>query len=367
MDCSLELPLKGRIYNLSPCLRDPVFHLLKDRWRLAPWQCGLLFLVLYGALLPLALMDGNLYPRPGLDLSLFQDKVALVVYLLVVPVSAGLAMHFYTQVETSFERLFADRIVQATPEEYNRFLERLHLRYNSALCLLGGLVAAIAVYGWMIWDGEQDRRVAWNDLSAGAAAWYHLPIGLLVWYGAFTLCIKAIITAFAMRSIFRWPIELRPLHPDGCRGLKLLTDICVTLAAFLSLVALAVTLFISAGTPLFSLPVAVVLLFVLLTPTVFFTCLHGAHRVMKRAKDEALAQLDDMIERPYGELCAGMRERELDRDAAEEVLRVDSLHSFVRRWPVWPANTHITAQITLSVLLPLVLLALQILAEKTIR
>ncbi len=58
-----------------------------------------------------------------------------------------------------------------------------------------------------------------------------------------------------MQRVFDWPVSIQPFHPDGCGGLKLLTDISVTIALFNALVALALALFVWIGTALFALPV----------------------------------------------------------------------------------------------------------------
>jgi hypothetical protein len=173
------------------------------------------------------------------------------------------------------------------------------------------------------------------------------------------------VTARAMQAIFRWPIQLQPLHPDGCGGLKQLTDLSATLALFVSLLAMAITLFIYADRQrVASVHGVVGGLFIILTPAVFFSCLLGAHRLMKETKAELLARINRLHQRPYAELTEGLAREELDAAAAEEALRLEALHASVQKMPVWPADTRTLAQVGLSVPVPLVLLALQLVAEQ---
>jgi len=57
---------KERLFNVQPCLGDPVCYLLKERWRLAPWQAALLFLLLFGGVnFAASWVDGHAFARPG--------------------------------------------------------------------------------------------------------------------------------------------------------------------------------------------------------------------------------------------------------------------------------------------------------------
>jgi hypothetical protein len=346
---------------------DPLFHLLKDRWRLRPWQCGLLFAAAAAPIVPLSALDGNLFPRPGLDIPLVDDWVGLLVHFAVIPLGAAIAMRFYNQAETVFERLYAERVVRADLQEYNRFLTDLEQRYNSRGRAALTFLVALLIYAWVIYRYETDGHNAWNDLHAGVVAWYNIAFDLIVWWSALRICAKAFTTARAMQSIFRWPIHLHPLHSDGCGGLRRLTDISVTFALFLSLLALCMAGFLQvAGIPVLSLAGLLGSSFILLTPFVFFACLAGAHRVMAEAKEETSEQINRMVEAPYLELRRGMASGELREAAAEEVLRLEAVHDFVRRLPSWPADTRILTQMGLSVLLPTALILLQLIGEQFI-
>lgn len=362
---TLQLP-----FNVRPCLRDPVFGLVKDRWGLSPLAGAGLFLLFYlGGNFFFSCVSGTAFPRPGLDLPFGRDAVAWVLYGFLIPAGALLAMRFYAQAEITFERLYADGVVQAPLQEYNEFLEKLHRRYNSAGLHLLTLGLAVAVFGYMTFENERDRVVSWLDLDMGIGAIYHQVFGLIGWYASQLVLLKAVITARALQSVFRWRVNIQPLHPDGCGGLRMITNISVTIALFTAVMGLAVVLFILSNTilsgkPPATTPVLIAVALEAITPLIFFTCLYSAHRVMREDKESLLRQINQQVQPSYQLLRGRLVQGEVMNDAAEEILRLDGLHGFARRLPVWPINTQTMAQVFLSVAVPIVLLVLQMILER---
>jgi len=357
------------VFNVQPCLRDPVFALIKDRWRLSPLAAALLFFVLgfVGNFL-FSLLSGTAFPREGRRLSFLQDRIALVLYPLLVPLGAFLAMRFYRQVEVAFERLYVDGVIPAPREEYNAFLRRLHRLYNSAALHLVALGLALLVYGYLKLDRFFGAPGAWLDFGMGPAPFYELVVGLLAWYSAHLVLLKVVVTAWAIRRLFDWPVKVQPLHPDGCCGLRSLSDIAVTIALFVAVMGMGVILIVLAGTILYHTaptpePVLLAVLLETLTPLIFFSCLYRAHCEMKAAKlallDQVFRALQTRFERLRQELARG----EPGDDLAEDVLRLDALQTFIAKLPVWPTNTQMLTQVFLSVAVPLALLLMQVAIE----
>jgi len=362
----------GTVFNVRPCQRDPVFHLIKDRWRLSPLGAAGLFLVVYlGGNLLFTAIGGTAFPREGLGLSFVQDVVGLVLYGFLLPVGAFFALRFYTQAESAFERLHADAVALAPLDEYNGFLERLHGWYNSVGVHLGALILALVVFGYLVCYSWCDGIASWLDWGMGPGALYHLVVGLIAWYSVHLILLKIIITAWAIQRIFDWPVNIQPLHPDGCSGLRLLTEMAVTIAVFMAVAGMGVVLIVFANTILFSRPPSAepVLLAVLmetLVPLVFFSCLYRAHRIMRSAKQAIVRDTHERFQVHFLELLERLpRGGEID-ESADEVLRLNAVHEFLRRLPVWPTNTEMVAQVLVSIALPLGLLLLQVVLEQVV-
>ena len=376
MDSATSDPATTRYaapYNVQPCRRDPVFGLIKDRWRWSPGGAAGMFLVIYlGGNFLFSLMSGTAFPRPGLDLPFVRDRVALVLYGFLVPVGISLAMRFYAQVESAFERIFAEGVVRASLDEYNQFLRKLDRLYNSVALHVLALALALAVFGYLTCYNETNGVRAWLNLSMGPGAVYQLVLGLIAWYSAHVVLCKVLITAWAISRVFDWPVNVQPLHPDGCGGFRLFTDVAVTIAFFTATMGMGVVLIILAGAILYgkppsSIPVLLAVLLESATPLVFFTCLYRAHRVMHEAKGTMLRQIHEHFQGPFRTLQQQMAQGDPAKAATEEVLRLESLHQVVHRMPVWPTNTQMLMQVVISVAVPLGLLVLQMVAEKVMK
>jgi hypothetical protein len=362
----------GVPFDVQPCLRDPVFRLIKHKWRLSPGAAGVMFLLLYfGGNFLSSWVSGTAFPRPGLDLSFLGDRTALVLYPFLVPVATMLAMRFYNQVESASERIYTEGVVEVPLGEYNEFLTQLHRRYNSLVLHVGALASAMLVFGYLTCHNQFNQELGWSDLGTGVGAIYHLFLGLIAWYSAILVLQKVVVTAWAIHRVFDWPVHIQPLHPDGCGGFRLLTDIAVTIALFAATMGMAAVLVVLADSILFGRPLStarmmVVVVLQTLTPLAFLTCLYRAHRVMKAAKETMLREIHEVFEDSFAALRGRLSRREMTREATEEALGLESLHGIVRGLPVWPTNTQMLTQVLLSIALPLGLLLLQVVLEQVV-
>ena len=103
-----------------------------------------------------------------------------------------------------------------------------------------------------------------------------------------------------------------------------------------------------------------------LTPLIFAGCLYSAHRVMNQARTAFLQRINEHVQPQYEILRKGLDQGDVADDAAAGVLRLDALHAFGRRLPVWPINTQVVMQVLVSVALPLALLGVQVLVSEVV-
>jgi hypothetical protein len=169
-----------------------------------------------------------------------------------------------------------------------------------------------------------------------------------------------------MQQVFELDVRIQPLHPDGCGGMRHLSDISVTIALFVALAGFAVVLLVGAGAKLTSVPVVVAVVLLVLTPLVFLACLLSAHRVMKEARESLLMRLNLQAQGRYDALCERLNEGDVPAEETDELLRLGQLHAFTCRLPVWPTNTQMVVQVLLSVALPLGMLVLQVVIEHAV-
>lgn len=357
------------VFNVQPCLGDPVCWLLKERWRLDSPRVGLLFFVVYlGGNFLAALIDRDAFPRPGLELPFTHDLVGLVLYGFLVPVGILLAFRFYGQIERAFETIYAQGLVEAPLAEYNAFLRQLHRRYNAPALHVAGLLIALGVFGLLTYRNEVHAGKAWLDLDAGAGGIVHFALGLVAWYSAAIVILKIAVTTRALYRLFDWPVNIQPLHPDGCGGFRLFTDVAVTIALFTAILGLAVVLFVLAGVILYHSriamgPVVATVGLEALSPLLFFAFLYRAHSAMAAAKRTMLSQIHSQFQTPFAALREGLQRGRLEGEVGGRIVELNDLYGVVQRLPVWPTNTEILFQVATSVAVPLALLGLQLLID----
>lgn len=285
---------------------------------------------------------------------------------VMMPLAAFLVVRFYRRAETVFERIYAVGTVKAPLADYNAYLRKLDPRYNSLwLHLFILLLSAAPVAVAIVLDSNGDY--AWRGLHTALrilsdAFFYVLPRYIMLLFVA-----KAIITALAVRRVFRWPIKVHLMHADGVGGMRPVADVCAILAKFCILASLSNVIISYIWGGFHFNPGSAFGLLIAFSPLIFLWVLHGAHVAMVRARHELLAQFDAQARPLMEQLHAGLEQHQLPAGPADELLRLDQLRAMVGRMPTWPFNHQVALQLGLSVLLPLVLILLQVILEKAVR
>jgi len=165
--------------------------------------------------------------------------------------------------------------------------------------------------------------------------------------------------------------DVKPLAPDKAGGLSSLATLAKSFVYPMVLFGIMMTMpFIKENTQPslhnFLLFVPFVPLFFL----VFFLPLGGAHKAMKRAKDQALEEFSALFDTVNAQLVLAIR------GPAERATEVDRLHTSIRalrscyerieKMPVWPFDISVIYRLIAAVLLPATIPILQILLHKWI-
>ena len=354
------------LYNVQPTRRDPLLHALKDRARLSPLAFAMAMLGFNSlqAFIDLVLLQisHELY----FNIHSAASRTYYIIGYVVMPIAAYLMMRFYRRAETVFERIHTSGVVSEPLPVYNAFLRKLDRRYNSVLLhlvvlLLSSAQVIIAISlnatGDYTWRG---LHTAFRVVSDGL--FVIVPRYILLLF-----VVKAIITAVAVRRVFRWPIKVHLMHADGVGGMRPVADVCATLVKFCILASITnVAITYVWGEFRFTFGSAFGLLLAF-SPLVFLWVLYGAHVAMARARHEWLTQLDAQARPLVDDLQTALQRRQVPPAMADELLRLDQLRGLVGKMPTWPFDHQTAVQLGLSVLLPVVLILLQVVLEKAVR
>jgi hypothetical protein len=242
--------------------------------------------------------------------------------------------------------------------EFDRSLDHFGTRLQSRWGLIGASASGVLItllllgifLGWYPWAGG----TGWLKHSS-ALVWLQVPIWFLTSYALFLGLYNVAITIVALRSLFREqpPIALSPWHPDGCGGLRSISQY----SAKLSLPIAGVGMGLSITTvqlviwDAFRVSYEVWLAigaYVILAPLMFFLPLGTAHTAMMKARDQALLFLSEQFDEEYARIGSTLNDEYVftskDADLSEEVLdlgvkRLENLRKLYRvteDFPVWP-------------------------------
>lgn len=341
---------------------DPYAHFLRNKLHLNPISYGL---VIFFADL---VVDGLIGWHFDIFLStsslpgILQDFMALVTDFIFNPVIAGLYLWTATGSTTLFLKLqnagvfedndaFVKQIKRYQPVYAKRsvFYAILFISLVYMITQIGGYV------GWMPWQSVSGYLVAAPQASYARAPFWFISIYHMC-FGIFNV----VVTILALRKIFTIEenkVQLTPLHPDGCGGLRSISQYVGKIAYGIAVIGIMLTASVliemQQGRLLEAYPVMVGIgLYFLMAPLVFFWPLGTAHSAMEEAKSAELILLAEKFEYTYTQIkkdSNGGLENEMQR-----LRQLKELYEIADNFPVWPFDTRSLRQFFAVVSAPLV-------------
>ena len=195
-----------------------------------------------------------------------------------------------------------------------------------------------------------------------------IPTGYVTWSFVFRLVLNARLFRKSLKNV-----AVHPLHPDQAGGLRSLgryalsTTYIIALAG--SIAALAEYIAFTRGDTEYAYFFhGAILLYLLLTPAIFFAPLSGAHAAMRNAKEDLLVQISDQFNTDYrkvSSVLSGTAE-ELDENI-EKVEQLQRLHKLTTTFPVWPYNFSTLRRFIITMSSPLITIILSIMIDALIQ
>lgn len=190
-------------------------------------------------------------------------------------------------------------------------------------------------------------------------------------YMAFMTTAILIINAWLIWAILRpKEIEVEPLHPDRCGGLKPLSRYSLKsaylIATFGTIIGLIEYRLIIRGIIdefwfiHLSIPI-----YIILSLAAFFVPLITAHLEMESTRNVLLKELSTQFQNDYKQLMvlALSSDTELLSKAKEKVKQLEEIYERTSKFPVWPFDIQSLRQYVLSLMAPLVPLLIAILQK----
>jgi len=337
---------------------DPLFMLLKERWRLRDW-----WILLGGSVLPTiayAVWGVWLSFTPLRHFWTFNNTIsALLQVFLVYPIILLIYLHLPDGLANVFNQLHTNQVIG--PRRINSSGPKT---YHDTVRLLTIWMGK----WWSIWAVVLmvlylSYRIPVIEIpNQGSIPLWLRCLDLAVFAPVIYVCILCVMRMVATFVAINWllwtfTVRVRPLHPDGSGGLGVLTKLM-----WLSIVMLlwdALLLYsglISSNVNVFSSFEISLLatIYIALVPLVLLGWTFLPHLAMVKARDSYLQPLADEL---YQLLTQNMHSEHVDtstmKATTDHLSELERRINFVRTtFPIWPVELQTLGRLIVAVILP---------------
>lgn len=339
--------------------RDPLYRVLNDRLHLGPTKIALSIAILTCTALSIELL---LAKMPLSDLVLMVSFQAFVIFPLAVvlyyAVPDFLAKPFMVlEKNGSVGAKIDDRV-----ESYGTFREKMISAVNNFVWF--GLALLMIVYYWYYRlftvvpsDPSQSLPVEIRDWMRIALLVLYSP---LLYMGVVTLGRILIGLIFIGRFFQSFKLRINPMSPDGLGGIGFVGQMLVASALIATAIGAAAAglvyvNLIAGHDPLKRLEIIILgLLYLILTPLLFYSLMWSPHQALLRARESALKPLSDEYQR-VAMAEAGQKNIDAVKSKTDHLVEIKRQYELIRDlFPVWPLNTISLRNLLATSILPAV-------------
>lgn len=330
--------------------RDPLARLIIDRLRLTPFRFALvmvgataLFYALAAALIAAFYTSGDL-----VEFLLWARRSWAHLILLLIPPTI---MGFYCWINIAtghlFDGLAKDNVVEVSNEKLHEMVlggkGSIKEAYNrSAWGIVSMFFTVFIVVLTVVRPGFGQGEDATGSHMVLFAA-IMLPFNAFLIYTVSMMVAKVIITIRSLGKLFsHTTLNLRPLHPDRCGGLRRLQDYTMIVNYAIAVAGFGLSLLVylsfKAGHLATDYHLYVFLGgYVFLAPYCFFATLGTAHQAMKTAKESFLHNISEQFQGAYAEMQERLTSKHGElRDNLDKIEQLQTFHKLTQSFPIWP-------------------------------
>jgi len=277
-----------------------------------------------------------------------------IVLGLLGPLGAAVLCHLYRTIRTSFASLGEGHVIPAAElQSYWRLLRGLEKAYNNRY---GTVLAVLVGLGFSVYN-YFSKPGTWLGVGGGVGAVY---ARVFIAVNVYIICVvvyKCAVTAWGIGKILRLRIDVQPMHPDRCGGLRPIGQLSLAINYFVVIVMVYFALvFIFDPLPR-QQPFYLVLylIFYFLGPWLVYACLAPANKRMSERKDQARARLNRTFAAYYERIAGGDNQETFKMEAAGSIPALYDLYRIVDRMPVWPFDLASMTRFAITYALPFIL------------
>ena len=339
--------------TISIIKHDPLARLLRDRFSLNPVSLALLSaLITLLTFLSVALLTNTLVSTQD-QVGLLNDESIWVWELLIKPVILGYYLWESEAVENLFVGLNKSRAASISDHEISSSIKLHQRRWKTWISTV------IAIIGIFTYIFSRKDLSSWGS-SGIWPAMVSAAFGSISTYASSMLILGLILNVWIIQKTIKdKELNINPLHPDRCGGLRPLSQYSLKTAYLAAIFGIMIgfteyrfiTQSVDSKYWLLHLGIPIYLLISLLC---FFGPLLAAHGQMKSAKEKMLDNIASQFQDDYARISKNLclKAEELKKEV-EKIRELQSFYSLTDEFPVWPFDVQTIRRYVVAVLAPL--------------
>ncbi|HBB32461.1 MAG TPA: hypothetical protein DDZ80_23165 [Cyanobacteria bacterium UBA8803] len=335
---------------------DPIASLLIEKLHLSPLSFGLLSIAIAtGLYLLTGWISNTLWSKPG-QIGLLQDWLPWVWVLFISPVVLGYYLWSFQALDNVIRDLEKFDVLETNQSEIGRIAIKPYDQNWRTFLALGSAVS----FSIFVLVTRSGLKNSWTNSGILPILIVTIATFAMVYMGSI-LVLNLITNVLVLHRILRkTELNVNPLHPDRCGGLRSLSDYSLKttyLAAVLGImVGFIEYQFITQGVGrVYWFAHFIIPLHVILSIACFFGPLLAAHRGMRRAKEELLYEIAQQFQEDYSQIHASLTgDAETFKKGTEKIKELRAFYTLTEEFPVWPFDVQTFRRFLLTIPTPLI-------------
>lgn len=319
------------------------------------------------SLLPvfISVFEGN-FSNSHLGLDALHDYGYYSQFCIGFPLVLFLINKYFTTFSNNLGNLINSNILKIDNDLKVKIINKINNRFKNIYyqILSVSISLTITILGLLTYI--LSNEITWNNssnlLPISFAGLFIVPVVFILYYLAFNILIRISGVYLSISDIFKYDIDIQPLHPDGCGGLSGLGKISQSLNYSIIITGLlcAFGIYTSVnyqGVPLIHPTHFIILICYFTVATVtFFVPLRPATKKMKKAKEVTLSIINSGFNELNNEIIENIKAHKIvNQEKFVIVKKYKDYYDMTQAMPVYPYDIKTLKSFITSVLLPIVL------------
>lgn len=280
----------------------------------------------------------------------------LGIWLLFInPVALGYYLWSFQAIDNVIQDLEASDVVETDKSEIDRItLNPYYQRWRKFLAL--GSAVSFSIF---VFITQPSLKKNWYGSGLLPAMSVTIATFAVVYLGSILVLNLITNVRILHRILGKKELNVNPLHPDRCGGLRSLSDYSLKTAYLAAILGIMVGLieyqFITQGVGrVYWFVHLIIPLHVAVSMACFFGPLLAAHKGMKKAKEEILNEIARQFQADYSQIHANLAgDAETFKKGTEKIKELRAFYTLTDEFPVWPFDVQTFRRYLLTVPTPL--------------